>query len=439
MVSFSLSSETLNMGKTAAERQRERRQRLRQNPRVYERYKDADRMRKHNARVNMSPGELSRLRERTRLAVQRHRHAVTEDSQDDRPGCSNYKYGNRAALCKAKSRVLKALPTSPRKRKTVLKALACDILDAYVLDPRPKRLPQETTDSVLAFYEDDAVSRMMPGKADCISIRESNGTKVTKQKRHLVMTLSEAYNCFKADHPDVQIGKSKFASLRPKWVFLSSQMPENVCGCRYHKNVFLLLEALHRKFPEVVPLYSKAEFTAKCKCDPGSEACMSDNCEMCSEAKLFNERFRDKVSEDTIFKWYQWQEVDGYIQKTPLEGSTSDAFDDLASQLPTFFWHSFVKDKQASSYNTSKSVAQELDSYACLLQMDFAENFTCLWQNEIQSAHWRQCQVSIYTVMVYHREHTLSYVCHNWQDRGPMVGWWSLSECWYFICCRFQN
>ena len=42
--------------------------------------------------------------------------------------------------------------------------------------------------------------------------------------------------------------------------------------------------------------------------------------------------------------------------------------------------------------------------------MDFAENYTCLWQNEIQSAHWRQKQVSIYTVMVYHREHTMSCV-----------------------------
>ena len=55
-------------------------------------------------------------------------------------------------------------------------------------------------------------------------------------------------------------------------------------------------------------------------------------------------------------------------------------------------------------------MAMESESDMCLLQMDFAENFTCLWQNEIQSAHWRQRQVSIYTVMVYHHEHTWSCV-----------------------------
>lgn len=394
------------MAKTDAERQRERRQRLRENPRAYERYKNADRIRKHNARENMSPGELKKLRERTRKAVQKHRRPVEDENQDT----DNYKYGNRASLRKAKSRVLRALPASPRKRKTVLKSLACDILDAYVVDVRPDRITEETTNAVLAFYEDDSISRMMPGKADCISIRDSNGAKVKKQKRHLVMTLAEAYHCFKTDHPDVQIGKSKFASLRPKWVLLSSQMPQNVCGCKYHENVFLLLEALHRKYPDIVPLYSKEAFTAKCKCDTSSEECMSDNCDTCSDAKLFHRNFTNQVTVEPVFKWYQWQEENGYLQKAPVEGSTTEAFDDLATQLPKFCWHSFIKDKQATSYSRSKLMAMQPESDTCLLQMDFAENFTCLWQNEIQSAHWRQRQVSVYTVMVYHREYTWSCV-----------------------------
>ena len=49
------------MGKTDAERQRQRRQRLKENPRLYERYKNDDRVRKQNTRVNMSPGELNKL------------------------------------------------------------------------------------------------------------------------------------------------------------------------------------------------------------------------------------------------------------------------------------------------------------------------------------------------------------------------------------------
>ena len=116
------------------------------------------------------------------------------------------------------------------------------------------------------------------------------------------------------------------------------------------------------------------------------------------------------VEVDPTFKWCQWKEENGFLQKVVQQGSTTDAFDELARQLPKFFWHSFVKERQATSYNGSKSKAMEPDSNTCLLQMDFAENFTCTWQDEIQSAHWKQTQITVYTVMVYHRVQTLSYV-----------------------------
>ena len=266
------------MGKTATERQRERRLRLKQDDRKYEQYKKQDRERKKTTRLNLSPGELNKLRARTLSAVRKHRDGGTDDSGTEQADQQCYKYGNAASLHKAKSRVLKALPRSPRKRATVLKVLACDVLNAHVVSQPSRRLPRETVDAVLAFYQNDALSRMMPGKADCITVRNASGTKMKKQKRHLVMTLSETFCCFKADHPQINIGKSKFAELRPKWVFLSSEMPHNVCGCRYHENVFLLLEALHRKYPDVVPLYSKELFTARCKCNVVSEQCMSNSC-----------------------------------------------------------------------------------------------------------------------------------------------------------------
>ena len=36
-----------------------------------------------------------------------------------------------------------------------------------------------------------------------------------------------------------------------------------------------------------------------------------------------------------------------------------------------------------------------------MVQMDFAENYTCVYQDEVKSAHWRQTQVTIFTVMIY--------------------------------------
>ena len=136
---------------------------------------------------------------------------------------------------------------------------------------------------------------------------------------------------------------------------------------------------------------------------------MSNNCETCSDATLFNQVFREVVEEDPTFRWYQWVEENGFLKKATRHGSTTDAFDELAGQLPKFLWHSFIREKQATSYNDSTSEALESDSNRCLLQMDFAENFTCTWQDGIQSAHWKQMQVTVYTVMVYHRGHNLSY------------------------------
>ena len=125
---------------------------------------------------------------------------------------------------------------------------------------------------------------------------------------------------------------------------------------------------------------------------------MSNNCETCSDATLVNQVFRGVVEEDPTFKWYQWGEENGFLQKAVRHGSTTDAFDELASQLPKFLWISFIKEKQATSYN-SKSTAMESDSNRCLLRMDLAENFTCTWQDGIQSAHWKQRQVTVYTAM----------------------------------------
>ena len=48
------------------------------------------------------------------------------------------------------------------------------------------------------------------------------------------------------ENPNVVIGKSKFAELRPPQVCLCSETPRNVCLCRYHENTSLLLECVRR-------------------------------------------------------------------------------------------------------------------------------------------------------------------------------------------------
>ena len=48
------------------------------------------------------------------------------------------------------------------------------------------------------------------------------------------MAVAEACKLFREKYPDECTEKLKFAELRPKHVFLSSDLPVSVCTCRYH-------------------------------------------------------------------------------------------------------------------------------------------------------------------------------------------------------------
>ena len=45
-----------------------------------------------------------------------------------------------------------------------------------------------------------------------------------------------------------------------------------------------------------------------------------------------------------------------------------------------------------------------------LVHINFAENSTCTWQDEIQSAYWNQRQITVYTVMSYHQHKTVPWI-----------------------------
>ena len=76
-----------------------------------------------------------------------------------------------------------------------------------------KSLSEDTVKLVKAFYYHDDISRVIPGKKDFLSVRNSEGEKEHKQKRLVLCNLKEAYHQFKQQHPDIKVGFSKFAEL----------------------------------------------------------------------------------------------------------------------------------------------------------------------------------------------------------------------------------
>ena len=116
------------------------------------------------------------------------------------------------------------------------------------------------------------------------------------------------------------------------------------------------------------------------------------------------ERYSSIVDEDvTVVSWHVWKEHEGRLSKCVEEGTTSELLSYIRSLLPEFLEHCYKKREQAASYNSARAVAERHDSQdTVLLQVDFAENYTCVSQDEIQSAHWKQQQITLFTVALWH-------------------------------------
>ncbi|XP_065665666.1 uncharacterized protein LOC136087088 [Hydra vulgaris] len=269
-----------------------------------------------------------------------------------------------------------------------------------------------TVKLVLDFYQRDDISRQAPGKRDTIVVRLKN-KKETVQKRHLYMNVNEAYAVFKSDYPEESVGKSKFASLRPPHVLLSSSMSRNVCCCKQHQNIILILEALH-KFDSNFPLYSH-EFPLSIVCDSEKDICYNNMCTKCKDAAKFHNLFAlNEVDKNKCITWYQWEKVaEGngkeYIKKIEKKGRVDDLYRTFSKSLPSFLWHYFIKQKQSKTYRDHKIQLQSNPDTA-VLQVDFAENFSTLWQDEVQSAHWHKKQVTVFTAVFWYQNSCSSAV-----------------------------
>ena len=233
-----------------------------------------DRNRKRNKHETVAE-RRKRIGQRVALYRARKKGEASDSQSAGKSGTQNQPkvYQNPQSLGKAVARAKRSLPYSPQKRKEVVKHLAASESLISERQSRPRKgITDETKDAVLKFYNGDDISRQAPGMRDAFIIRSPEGKQMI-QKRHLVLTILETHRCFLDENPNLKIGKSAFADLRPAHVFKSSETPRNLCLCRYHENMTLLLQGLHKRLP-AFPL-STTDFIEACVCDTAEFECMS--------------------------------------------------------------------------------------------------------------------------------------------------------------------
>ena len=142
-------------------------------------------------------------------------------------------------------------------------------------------ISQETKQTVLAFYESEEISRLLPWKKDYVSIQLPDKTKMKKQKQLLLSNISEIYKQFKRENHDKKIGFSTFAFSHPKWCIpVDAAGAHNVCVCPYHQNVKLMLLAMNssHNYRQILEVWV---------CDVDNYDCMMGYCDDCPIPSVF--------------------------------------------------------------------------------------------------------------------------------------------------------
>ncbi|CAF1022728.1 unnamed protein product [Adineta steineri] len=262
-----------------------------------------------------------------------------------------------------------------------------------------KPLPDNTVQLIKEFYLSDGISRASARKRDVIHIK-----KVPFPVQFMEMTGREAYQQFKSEYPNVVVGKSSFNSLRPRQV--KCLAPADTCLCIYHENFYLLLKSWNKMLKEKSLIKDDVELIITDKylvnrivCGIPGEDCYNGRCDTCgiiSPSDILLQNIM--IDDDEQFPWSQWITANNKIDLLHINGSVSSFLDEINNKWKQFLLHWYITTVQ-KEYIKSIRLNSSFTTHI-VAQLDFAENYSIFYQREIQSYHWNNDQVTIFTVQL---------------------------------------
>lgn len=330
-------------------------------------------------------------RKNTRERVRKYRQKKKDEkkkSVESVPSDIGSFISNRS-LQKSVSIIKRKLPISPSKKMAVVRKLALDVagptLDLHCYEKKKSpRIREADREKARKFYLNDDISYQMPGRKDTKSVKG-----VQMQLKFMLMTVGECYQLFKTQNPEIKFGKSIFYQSRPENVRPISETPPNLCVCIYHANFEFMLKSLSEMVPSV-PKVAKDFLNTIC-CDIKDEVCMTSNCKKCYS---ICDILPLKLNLNQNARWKQWIPNDKRTEVKYEEGTLQLLLEKLENKLKKFKQHFYVHHTQSRFF---RDIKENIKRHEAVLQMDFAENFTFVSQDEVQNAHWNQAQATIFT------------------------------------------
>lgn len=196
-----------------------------------------------------------------------------------------------------------------------------------------------------------------------------------------------------------------FWRSRPPNMKFINESPLNLCLCIYHSNFIEAADAIHKYIP-CLPNYDNG-FVQQFLCTESTMDCWFGKCSQCSGVTVKRiAELAGAVNLRSEAKWMIWQKnkISNRIEKREECKRLLDLIAHIVALSPQFLKHSFIKREQSNSFNKYdrlRATNIEFETEA-LIQIDFAENYVCEAQDEVQSAHWNQPQLSLFTSAFYH-------------------------------------
>lgn len=269
---------------------------------------------------------------------------------------------------------------------------------------RGKRLSADVTKAVIDYYNDDDVSRIMPGRNDCLSVKVGH-QKVKVQKRLMLCSLKESYEGFKKQHeqdPSKKIGFSKFSILKPKnCVLPGSSGTHKVCVCTIHQNVKLIIIGAMLESVTNGRIKSYKDCISEILCPIPSSSCYLLECKRCPGTSVFCEYlktcFVEYEGENCEVSFDQWVATDRCDFKH-LTLPLSEFLNYFIKKLKKLIPHYFTSSQQSEFVKILKSSLKDTE---VLVQCDFSENYSFVLQNAAQGFHWNKKQATIHPFVIY--------------------------------------
>jgi hypothetical protein len=176
--------------------------------------------------------------------------------------------------------------------------------------------------------------------------------------------------------------------------------------------MIIYFNRLYDELAEVLSLqkYDSSWLDEQVLCNEQTQMCKSGTCTECSAGQTFFRRHpqTENIEISSDLNVLQWIADDnGFLIRRRITLTVDDALTSFQDKLPCFILHSLTKRNQAEKYRNQKN---EVDSETLLCHFDFAENYTCGSQDQIQSAYYNQKLVSIFTLIMHSKEWQKSVV-----------------------------